>query len=250
MDLDTNLPLRDRKLLCVVAHPDDECFAFGGALSLAASQGAETYVICLTDGQAATNRGDASSSEHLGRIRRAEFIASCNVLGVTQHELLCYQDGQLEFADFSYTACVLVERIRAIRPDVVVTFGGDGALNTHPDHTMVSAFTTAAFHWAASAKRLPTAGPPFTPSRLFYLTTDFFLPDRPTPLPAPYSVVLDIRSVVGKKREAFRQHASQAPLMEQTKAFFDEHGANEFYHLVATTQPFRACVMQGLFEGM
>ena len=48
------------KLMCVVAHPDDECFAFGGALALAADTGIETYVVCLTDGQAATNRGDAA----------------------------------------------------------------------------------------------------------------------------------------------------------------------------------------------
>ncbi len=49
------------KLVCVVAHPDDECYAFGGALALAAAQGVETYVVCLTDGQAATNRRCSSS---------------------------------------------------------------------------------------------------------------------------------------------------------------------------------------------
>jgi LmbE family N-acetylglucosaminyl deacetylase len=146
-----------RKLLCVVAHPDDECFAFGGALALAADAGVETSVICFTDGQAATNRGAAASGEELGAMRRAEFVASCDILGVTHHELLDYQDAQLEFADFSATAARLVERIRRFRPHVVLTFGGDGAVNTHPDHTMVSTFTTAAFHWAAQAKRFPRA---------------------------------------------------------------------------------------------
>ena len=87
--------------MCVVAHPDDECFGFGGALALAAQQQVETYVVCLTDGQAATNRGSATTSEELGQIRRAEFAASCNILGVSQHELLDYQDGKLEFASFS-----------------------------------------------------------------------------------------------------------------------------------------------------
>jgi LmbE family N-acetylglucosaminyl deacetylase len=71
------------RLMCVVAHPDDECFGFGGALSLAANAGAETYVICMTDGQAASNRGTAASNEDLGRMRRDEFAASCAVLGVT-----------------------------------------------------------------------------------------------------------------------------------------------------------------------
>jgi len=62
--------------MCVVAHPDDECFAFGGALALAADRGIETYVICLTDGQAATHRGDAASAQDLGKMRREEFAAS------------------------------------------------------------------------------------------------------------------------------------------------------------------------------
>ena len=49
------------RLLCITAHPDDECFAFGGALALAAGRGVEVSVICLTDGQAATHRGAAGS---------------------------------------------------------------------------------------------------------------------------------------------------------------------------------------------
>jgi LmbE family N-acetylglucosaminyl deacetylase len=84
------------KLLCVVAHPDDECFAFGGALALAADAGVETSVVCFTDGQAATNRGAAASAAELGAMRRAEFAASCRILGVTHHELLDYQDAQLD----------------------------------------------------------------------------------------------------------------------------------------------------------
>jgi len=132
--------------MCVIAHPDDECFAFGGALALAAREGAETYVICLTDGQAATNRGTAKTAEELGKMRREEFAASCDVLGVARHELLDYQDGQLEFASFPEVAGKLVQRIRSWKPQVVVTFGLDGAINPHADHTMVSCFTSAAFH--------------------------------------------------------------------------------------------------------
>src|ERR1700680_912582 len=98
------------KLMLVVAHPDDECFAFGGALALAASRGVETYVVCLTDGQAATHRGTAASPKELGKMRREEFAASCDVLGVKQHEMLDYQDAQLEFANFSTLAGDIVQR--------------------------------------------------------------------------------------------------------------------------------------------
>lgn len=138
--------------MCVVAHPDDECFAFGGALALAAERGVETYVVCLTDGQAARNRGNASSGVELGQMRRKEFAASCKVLGVTHHELLDHQDGQLEFTEFSQTAGQLVERMRRFQPEVVITFGGEGGLNSHADHMMVSSLTTAAFHWAGREK--------------------------------------------------------------------------------------------------
>src|ERR1700733_8277690 len=112
--------------MCVVAHPDDECFAFGGALALAADRGIETYVVCLTDGQAATNRGDAATGAALGAMRRDEFRRSCEVLGVAHCELMNYQDARLEFVEFSVAAGRLVERIRRFKPDVVMTFGGGG----------------------------------------------------------------------------------------------------------------------------
>ncbi|MEO6983110.1 MAG: PIG-L family deacetylase [Edaphobacter sp.] len=238
------------KLMCVVAHPDDECFAFGGALVLAATRGVETYVVCLTDGRAAKHRGDAASGEALGKMRREEFAASCKVLGVSQHELLDYHDARLEFVEFSQTAARLVERMRHFRPDVVITFGGDGGANAHPDHMMVSALTTAAFHWCGQSKRYPELGAVHQAQRLYYQSTNFFLPGRVTPKPMPWTVTLDIRSVQARKTEAFRQHASQAPLMEQTKAIFEQHGAEEFYTLVATVEPQAAWQSTDLFEGL
>ncbi len=238
------------KMMCVVAHPDDECFAFGGALALAASSGVQVYVVCLTDGQAASNRGDAASGHDLGQMRRAEFKASCAVLGVSRCELLDYEDGKLEFANFSEVAGRLVERIREFRPDVVLTFGSDGAVNTHPDHTMVSAFTSAAFHWAGSEKRYPDAGPVFRAARLYVLSTSYFMEGRPTPMPIPWTTVIDIREVMDVKQEAFRQHESQAPLMEQTKEMFRKFGQSEYYTLAASHEPQAAEVTSSLFEGM
>ena len=236
--------------MCVVAHPDDECFAFGGALALAADRGVQTYVVCLTDGQAATNRGVAGSGDELGKIRRQEFAASCRVLGVTDYELLGYQDGQLEFVRFSEVSGRLVERMRRFRPDVLMTFGGDGGLNVHADHMLVSALTTAAFHWCGQSRRFPEFGAVHQPKRLFYVTTNVFLPGRSAPKPMPWSVELDVRSVRERKTEAFRQHVSQAPLMEGTRAFFEEHGDTEFYALAAAIEPQPVTRMTDLFEGI
>jgi LmbE family N-acetylglucosaminyl deacetylase len=238
------------KLLCVTAHPDDECFGFGGALMLAHEAGIETSVLCFTDGQAATNRVGAASNADLGRMRRAEFAASCRILDVTHHELLDYQDAQLEFTDFSATAAMLVGRMRTWRPNIVLTFGMDGALNTHPDHTMVSAFTTAAFHWAASPKRFPALGPIHIADRLYYNTASFFLPNRPAPLPAPWTVTLDVRRLQHRKFEAFRAHTSQAPLMQNFQANFESRAGTEVYTLAATPHAQPAEQATSLFAGL
>lgn len=236
--------------MCVIAHPDDECFGFGGALALAADRGIETYVVCLTDGQAGSYRGDATTGEELGQMRREEFAASCEVLGITRHELLDYHDGKLEFVDFSNAAGRLVKRMRQFQPDVVITFGGDGGLNTHADHMIVSMLTTAAFHWSGQAKRYPQLGEAKGPQRLYYLTTNFFLPGRREPKPMPWTVTLDIRSVQERKAEAFRQHTSQAPLVEQTKELFKKYGTEEFYTLAAAKEPQPAQLGTDLFEGL
>ena len=163
--------------MCVVAHPDDECFAFGGALALAAEDGVETYVICLTDGPAATNRGDAASGEALGKMRREEFSASCKALGVTRHEFWisrCAFGVRRFFAGSGAAG----RKMRQFRPDVVLTFGTDGGLNTHPDHMMVSMLTTAAFTASGQTKRYPQLGAVHEPKRLFYPTQNFFIPGR------------------------------------------------------------------------
>jgi LmbE family N-acetylglucosaminyl deacetylase len=238
------------KLMCVVAHPDDECFAFGGALALAADRGIETYVICLTDGQAASNRGSAATGEALGAMRREEFRRSCEVLGVTHNELMDYQDGRLEFVEFPVAAGRLVERMRRFKPDVVLTFGGDGGQNTHADHMMASMLTTAAFHWAWQTKRYPDAGAPHKAQRLYYVTANFHIPGRLPAMTMPWTVTLDIRSVRERKTEAFRQHVSQAPLMEKTKEMFERYGAEEFYVLVATPDPQPARQETDLFAGL
>ena len=217
---------------------------------LAAKAGIETSVLCFTDGQAATNRGDAVSGAELGRMRREEFAASCKILDVTHYELLDYQDAQLEFADFSATAAMMVKRMRELKPDVVLTFGMDGAMNTHADHTMVSAFTTAAFHWAASPKRFKDLGPTHTAKRLYYNTTHFFFPGRPAPLPSPWTVTLDVTSVQHRKFEAFRAHTSQLPLMEKFQSFFEQRAGKEVYTLAATPEPQAAMQMTDLFEGL
>ncbi len=140
--------------------------------------------------------------------------------------------------------------MRQFTPDVVITFGGEGGLNSHPDHMMFSMLTTAAFHWSGQPKRFPDSGVPHKAQRLFYVTSNYHLPDRQPPLLMPWTASLDIRSVQARKSEAFRQHLSQAPLMERTKELFEQYGAEEFYALAATTEPQPTRLANDLFDGL
>jgi LmbE family N-acetylglucosaminyl deacetylase len=242
------VPLR---LLCIAAHPDDECFAFGGALALYSQRGVETSLICITDGSAGSYHGTAKTTAELGQLRRAELAASCNLLGLRQHEVLDYQDGQLEFASFSDLAGDLVQRIRLLRPHIILTFSGDGAVNTHPDHTVASSVATAAFHWSGHPKRFPTLGELYTPQRLFYLTTDFFIEDRHPNIPTPWTHTLDVASVLPTRIAAMRAHTTQLPLMERSiPLIFEKHGNTEHYALAATLLPQPATQSTNLFEGV
>lgn len=246
------MPLR---LLCITAHPDDESGAFGGALLMAHREGAETSLLCLTDGQAAHYRGGVESNADLGRKRRAELAAACELLSVTRHEVLHYPDGELMHEDFYRLTGDMVARIRALRPHVVLTFGGDGGVNLHRDHTMVSAATTAAFHWAGRAEFFPKqAHAPWSPRKLYYAGTPFVdVRDHPELSGAstvPYSLTLTLGALTDRKMEAFASHSSQAGVLERVKDLLAKHMGTERYLLAAAQGEINAADDTALFAGV
>jgi LmbE family N-acetylglucosaminyl deacetylase len=242
-----------RKLLSITAHPDDEAGAFGGALLLYHERGVETFVVCLTAGTAARNRGTAQTQDELAALRRAEFAASCRLLGVTRGEVLDYPDSKLDNVNLSNAVRDLVLRIRQIRPQVILTFGPDGGLTGHIDHAMAGIFATLAFEWAGRSDRYPEQlehGPkPHRAQKLYYHAADFDLPDR-QPISQP---TVTARLQIGperfeKKMEAFRQHSTQAPLFGRVRKSLGERlGSMEMYHLAATSSPREAQVETDLF---
>ena len=142
------------RLLAVLAHPDDESLGTGGTLAKYASEGVETFLLTATRGDAgryAEHRpGDPG---HPGRaalaaIREGELRAAASVLGVKDVAILDYHDQQLDEVDHAEVRRVIAEHLRRIRPDVVITFGPDGAYG-HPDHIAICQFTTAAVMAAA-----------------------------------------------------------------------------------------------------
>jgi LmbE family N-acetylglucosaminyl deacetylase len=242
------------KLLCITAHPDDEAGGFGGSLALYSERGVETHVICLTPGQAARNRGAARSDDELAAMRRKEFADSCRILNVSHSDVLNYRDSALDRADLYTVSAELACRIRQIRPQVVATFGPEGSITAHPDHSMASIFATAAFNWAGRSNRfteqLTNGLRPYRPQKLYYSTAAFTLQDRqPVSLP-PATTVVDISKHWEQKIKAFRAHLTQEPLFPIFERNISHSNRRELFHLAAALTPRQAELETDLFTGV
>lgn len=139
------------KLMCVLAHPDDESLGVGGTLAKYAAEGIETYLVTATRGQRGWwgDEKDYPGPKRLGQTREAELTAAAHVLSLGEVCFLDYVDGDLDQADPAEAAAKIVGHLRRVRPQVVVTFDPFGAYG-HPDHIAASQFTTAAVACAAA----------------------------------------------------------------------------------------------------
>jgi LmbE family N-acetylglucosaminyl deacetylase len=162
-----------RRLMAVLAHPDDESLGIGGLLATCARAGVETYVVTATRGERGryfTNEGRPSDDE-VGRVRETELRAAARELGVREVSLLGYRDGELDRADPAEAVERIVRHLRRVRPQVVVTFDPFGAYG-HPDHVAICQLATAAVLAAADARTAPDAGPPHRAAKLYYFVMD------------------------------------------------------------------------------
>ena len=225
-----------QRLAAVFAHPDDETFATGGTIARYASEGVRCSLYCATDGDAGRSSGiPVSSRAELGAVRRAELQAACEVLGIGT--LVCggHPDGRLHEVNPDDVMGEIVAVLRRERPDVVVTFGPEGAPTQHRDHRAISRLATSAFLLAGTATAFPeqvAAGlAPHRPTALWYST---WLPPAPGDEPAtqgqPIDITLDVRAWLPQKRAAFEAHRSQ----HVHRANFERVAVrdNEYYFVV------------------
>ena len=228
------------RLMLITAHPDDEAASFGGTLRLYHDRGVETCVLCLTPGQAASHRGGAKDVHELAALRRKEFAASCDLLKVTRGIVLDYPDGKLHRQDLYRVVADVTLQVREFRPQVMLTFGPEGGVTGHTDHSLASLFGTLAFHWSGRNNRYPDqlAGTiaPHRAQRLYYSTADFALPDRQPVTFAPADAVIDIADYVETKIAAFGAHTSQAPLLPAVEQHIRTRGTKELFHLAASVE--------------
>ena len=157
------------KLLCVLAHPDDESLGTGGLLAKYAAEGVETYLITATRGEHGWwgEAADYPGPIGLGRIREAELRAAAEALHVREVHFLDYVDGELDQAEPRAAVSQIAAQLRRIRPDVVVTFGPDGGYG-HPDHIAISQFTTTAIVCAADPGYALDGSNPHRVSKFYY----------------------------------------------------------------------------------
>jgi LmbE family N-acetylglucosaminyl deacetylase len=157
--------------MAILAHPDDESLAFGGILAKSDAEHVETYLVTATRGEHGWIGDERAypGAEALGQVREVELRAAAQVLGIRSVELLGYVDGELDLADPSEVVAKIVEHLRRVQPDVVVTFGPDGIYG-HPDHIAISQMTSAAIVEAASpSSRYAPSMAPHSVAKLYYM---------------------------------------------------------------------------------
>jgi mycothiol S-conjugate amidase len=239
-----------RRIAAIFAHPDDETFSIGGSISHYAKLAVQWNLFCATDGDAGRTALPVSSKAELAALRRNELIAAARLLGV-RGEIVArgYPDGDLAHVEPDQLVGDVVAFLRRVKPDIVITFGPEGAPNAHRDHRAICRAATAAFYLAA----LPTAypeqqRPTHAAARLFYLTWP------PPGEGSPYTVYgvpatarIGVRSELEAKRQAFLVHATQRELIDRFEllAMTDD----EWYAL-AGGRPQPRETITDLFDGL
>lgn len=146
--------------LAVVAHPDDMEYGAAAAVARWTGQGKRLGYVLVSDGES----GIATMApEQAGPLRKAEQIASCEVVGVTDVEFLGHPDGTI-VEDLELRAD-LAAAIRRSRPEVVLSinhrdsFGGTSW--NHADHRAVGRALLDAVRDAANPWVFPDRGEPW-----------------------------------------------------------------------------------------
>jgi LmbE family N-acetylglucosaminyl deacetylase len=267
------------KLLAVLAHPDDESLGFGGTLAKYAAEGVETYLVTATRGERGrfgSSKGAVTPAE-TGRVRETELRDAAAVLGVRELSILGFPDGALEKVDHAVATAAIAAHIRRIQPEVVVTFGPDGAYG-HPDHIAIGQFATAATVCAADSafqcgENLDEPLVPYRVPKFYYMawrkaSLDLYEAtfrklvstvdgDRREAAPWPDWAVTTELETSAFWRVVWRAvncHRTQMAIFEHLESLPEEHhsklwGLQEFYRVYSTVNGGRR-LETDLFEGL
>lgn len=192
-----------RKILLVLAHPDDETFICGGTLAKYAHEGAEITLVSATRGEMGRRMGNPPylNRETIAAAREQELKDACDCLGISRLQFLDIRDKTVEFIDEEKLTSRIEELIREIQPDVVLTF--HEKLGGHPDHCAIGKATTNAF------KRAGGKG------ALYFISYGNMMEHPELYGYTPEDIVtIDVSAHLAAKLAAFRAHRCQSEIDE------------------------------------
>ena len=187
-----------KKVLVIMAHPDDAELSSAGTLIKWIAKGCQVrYIICTT-GDKGTKEAKMTPFQ-LAEIREKEQREAASVLGITGLTFLRHADGELEYNAVFRNEIALL--IRKFQPEIIITHDPWRPYQLHPDHRAVGFSTVDAVIVARDHLFLPALLelelPAHAPLELY-----FTFPSTP-------DYVVDITDVIEKKLEALEKHQSQ-----------------------------------------
>lgn len=187
-----------KKVLVIMAHPDDAELSSSGTLIKWIAKGWQVRYIVCTTGDKGTKDAKITPFQ-LAEMREKEQREAANVLGVKDLTFLRHADGELEHNATLRNEIALL--IRKFQPEIIITHDPWRPYQLHPDHRAVGFATVDAVVVARDHLFLPALLEveliPHAPLELY-----FTFP--PTP-----DYVIDITDVMEKKLEALEKHQSQ-----------------------------------------
>lgn len=135
---------KERHVLVVFPHPDDEAFGVSGTMAAHIAAGTPVTYACLTLGEMGRHMGDPpfATRESLPLIRRQELLNSAKAIGIQDLRMLGYRDKTVEFEDEEKLIGDITSIIHEVKPTLVISFYPGYAV--HPDHDACGAAVVAA----------------------------------------------------------------------------------------------------------
>jgi mycothiol S-conjugate amidase len=116
----------------------------------------------------------------MAETRRAELAAATSIIGYDEVVMLGYRDSGMPdseanknpdcfaMAPLDEAVGRLVEVIRRVRPQIMVTYPDEQTRYPHPDHLRVHEISAIAFEAAGDREAHPDAGEPYAPAKMYY----------------------------------------------------------------------------------
>lgn len=216
---------KERQVLIVYPHPDDEAFSCAGVTRMYANMGVPITYACLTLGEMGRNLGNPpfATRESLPEIRRQELKDACKAMGIEDLRMMGLRDKTIEFEDDEKMVKLVADLIAELNPSLIITFLPGFAV--HPDHEATGRAVVEA------VRRMPKETRPSIWACAFANNTVEMNGEAP--------IVVDISSVKTDKVAALRAHASQTAWMmaETTKRIEDGEELNNSWLTVEKFYP-------------